>query len=50
MTNRGRPLDAYRDVTPPGTVDFMLRLADVVHGRRFVHVNSTRIGGGVAEV
>ncbi|MBI4593067.1 MAG: glycosyltransferase [Candidatus Rokubacteria bacterium] len=50
MTNRGRPLDAYRDVTPPGTVDFLLRLADVVHGRRFVHVNSSRDGGGVAEI
>jgi trehalose synthase len=43
-------LDSYREVTPPGTVDVLLRLAERAHGRRFVHVNSTRAGGGVAEI
>jgi trehalose synthase len=31
-------------------VDFLLHLADRVQGRRFLHVNSTRDGGGVAEI
>jgi hypothetical protein len=31
-------------------VDFLLRLASRVQGRRLVHVNSTREGGGVAEI
>jgi len=31
-------------------VDFLLRLSERVRGRRFVHVNSTRYGGGVAEI
>ena len=44
------PIDAYREVAPPGVVDFLLRLAERVRGRRFVHVNSTRLGGGVAEI
>src|SRR3972149_1628122 len=43
-------IEAYRDVAPKGTVDFLLRLAERARGRRFLHVNSTRIGGGVAEI
>ena len=43
-------IEPYRDVAPRGTVDFLLRLAGRVQGRRFVHVNSTREGGGVAEI
>jgi trehalose synthase len=43
-------LDSYREVTPPGAVDVLLRLAERARGRRFVHVNSTRAGGGVAEI
>jgi trehalose synthase len=43
-------IEPYRDVAPRGTVDFLLRLASRVQGRRFVHVNSTREGGGVAEI
>ena len=50
MTSGSIPIDAYREVAPPGVVDFLLRLADRVRGRRFVHVNSTRVGGGVAEI
>ncbi|MEK7370431.1 MAG: glycosyl transferase family 1, partial [candidate division NC10 bacterium] len=50
MTSGSIPIDAYREVAPPGVVDFLLRLADRVRGRRFVHVNSTRLGGGVAEI
>jgi trehalose synthase len=43
-------LEAYREVAPPGAVDFIYRLADKVSGRSFLHVNSTRMGGGVAEI
>lgn len=43
-------IERYRDVAPRGAVDFLLRLAERARGRRFVHVNSTRAGGGVAEI
>ena len=43
-------LDRYRDLAPDGAVDLLLRAAEPLRGRRFVHVNSTRIGGGVAEI
>jgi trehalose synthase len=43
-------LDAYREVAPPGTVEFLCRLSEKVQGRSFLHVNSTRQGGGVAEI
>ncbi len=46
----GITLEDYRDVTPPGTVDFLKRLARSVEGKRMLHVNSTRYGGGVAEI
>jgi trehalose synthase len=44
------PIETYREVAPKGTVEFLLGLAERVRGRRFVHVNSTRAGGGVAEI
>ncbi len=50
MSPSGITIESYRQVTPKGAVDFLLRLADRVRGRRFVHVNSTRVGGGVAEI
>lgn len=43
-------VEAYRRVAPRGAVDFLLRLAERARGRRFLHVNSTRSGGGVAEI
>lgn len=43
-------LEAYGGVTPPGTVDLLRRLADRVRGRSLLHINSTRYGGGVAEM
>ncbi len=50
MGNGGLELDRYRDVAPEGAVDALLRLAEQARGRRVVHVSSTRIGGGVAEI
>jgi len=43
-------LEDYREVSPPGTVDFLKRMARMVRGKRMLHVNSTRYGGGVAEI
>jgi trehalose synthase len=43
-------LEQYRGVTLPGTVDLLYRLSDVARGKSFLHVNSTRQGGGVAEI
>lgn len=46
----GLTLEDYRDVSPPGTVDFLRRMARSIQGKRMLHVNSTRYGGGVAEI
>lgn len=46
----GITLEDYREVTMPGTVDFLKRLARGLEGKRMLHVNSTRFGGGVAEI
>jgi trehalose synthase len=46
----GSSIESYRRVAPRGAVDFLLRLAERVRGRSFLHVNSTREGGGVAEI
>jgi trehalose synthase len=43
-------IESYRDVAEPGAVEALLALAERVRGRRFLHVNSTRVGGGVAEI
>ena len=43
-------LDDYRDVVPKGTIDFLKCLAEQVKGKRVLHINSTRLGGGVAEI
>ena len=44
------PLDAYRDVAPKGTIDLLLRLAERVRGRRFLHLSPNRFGAGSAEI
>ena len=43
-------LDNYRDVVPKGTIDFLKCLAARVKGRKVLNVNSTKVGGGVAEI
>jgi len=42
-------IDDYRRVASPGAVDFILKLAEQVKGRRFLHVTGGRLGGGAAE-
>jgi len=43
-------LDDYREVSPKGTIELLLRLAERLGGRRFVHVNASRYGGGSPEI
>jgi trehalose synthase len=43
-------LQQYRDVAPQGTVELLQQLGRRVEGKHLVHVNSTRYGGGVAEM
>ncbi len=43
-------LEDYRDVTPAGALDFLYRLSERVKGMSMVNVNSTKYGGGVAEI
>ncbi|HSB60803.1 MAG TPA: glycosyltransferase [Vicinamibacteria bacterium] len=43
-------LEDYREVAPRGTIELLLRLAETLRGRRFVHVNASRFGGGSPEL
>ncbi len=43
-------LEAYRDIAPQTTLDEIRALAEVLQGRTIQHINSTRSGGGVAEI
>jgi trehalose synthase len=43
-------LEDYREVAPPGTVDFLRRMSQHVRGRRCVHVSAIRSGGGIPEI
>src|SRR5262245_66651022 len=42
-------IDDYRRLAGPGAVDFVLRLAEQVQGRRVLHVTGGRLGGGATE-
>lgn len=43
-------LEKYRPVAPQGTLESIYAIGDKIAGTHFLHVNSTRIGGGVAEI
>jgi trehalose synthase len=43
-------LDAYGDIAPKGTIDLLLRLAERVQGRRFLHLSPSRFGAGSTEI
>jgi trehalose synthase len=45
-----RLLDRYEEVVGHREVETLRRLGERLHGKRVVHVNSTRTGGGVAEI
>ena len=46
----GARLEDYREVAPRGSIDLLLKLAERVQGRRFVHVNASRYGSGSSEI
>jgi trehalose synthase len=43
-------LDDYAPIVGEEVVGQLYRLAEHLQGRRFVHINSTAVGGGVAEI
>ena len=43
-------LDSYQPVVGQAVLDQLEQLSRPLHGARVVHVNSTRVGGGVAEI
>ena len=45
-----RLLEDYARVVGEGVIDQLRHLATRLAGKRVVHVNSTRAGGGVAEI
>jgi trehalose synthase len=45
-----KELEQYREVAPKGTIDFLHRLSDLVHGKRFLHINTVRYGGGMVDI
>jgi trehalose synthase len=40
----------YYGISPKGDLLLLQRLAKILQGRSFLHVNSTKEGGGVAEI
>ncbi len=50
MKQKKLTLDSYREVAPPGALELIYNIAGRLKGRSFLHVNSTRYGGGVAEM
>ena len=43
-------LDSYAPVTGEAVIQHLRLLASALQGKRVVHLNSTRVGGGVAEI
>ena len=50
MDNHKMTWEAYRDIAPSGIVDLGHRISERLKGKTLLHVNSTRWGGGVAEM
>jgi trehalose synthase len=46
----GPTLREYESVAPRGSVELVRHLARDLVGKSFLHINSTRVGGGVAEI
>jgi trehalose synthase len=43
-------IDAYKGIAPKGDLVLLQKLGEVFRDRSFLHINSTRQGGGVAEI
>jgi trehalose synthase len=50
MMNNTITVASYSEVAPKGAVDLLYKLAKRLEGRSILHINSTRVGGGVAEI
>ncbi|MDH4027299.1 MAG: glycosyl transferase family 1, partial [Nitrospirota bacterium] len=40
----------YAQISPKGDIVMIQKLAGMLKGRSFLHINSTKAGGGVAEI
>ncbi len=43
-------LESYKNIVGEDVIFFLKQLVDLLKGKRVVHVNSTKVGGGVAEI
>ncbi len=43
-------IDVYKGIAPKGDIVLLQKLGEAFRGRSFLHINSTREGGGVAEI
>ncbi len=43
-------LESYKDIVGEDVISYLHQLANLLKGKRVVHVNSTKTGGGVAEI
>ncbi len=43
-------IEGYSGIAPKGDLVLLRRLGEKLSGKRFLHINSTRAGGGVAEI
>jgi trehalose synthase len=43
-------IDAYKGISPKGDLVLLQKFGEVFRSRTFLHINSTREGGGVAEI
>ncbi len=43
-------ITSYNGIVPKGDLMLLQKLAESLNGRSFLHVNSTKEGGGVAEI
>jgi len=50
MNSKIVKVDSYREVAPPGAINVLHHLSEPLQGKSLLHINSTRFGGGVAEM
>ena len=50
MSRSETSLESYRRIAPKGVIDLAYNIAKSLQGKTFLHINSTKKGGGVAEI
>jgi trehalose synthase len=43
-------LESYKEIVGPETIYELAQMADILKGIKIIHINSTKFGGGVAEI